>query len=280
MALGKTAALFVDHKFAVKPLRVLITQSAIQQNLACGRFKQVGAADHLGDVHCGIVGDTSQLIARSSVPSPNEEIAEVHSGDESLRTEVKINKFNGFSVRHAKTPVAVAGLVIRIGREVEHAFSRPRGAAGSGIDGLIIEVLGAPGPLMRGANGRGEILAGAAAGIDESACAKLFPCSQIHLCSPALLVGSEGTAYIGPFVPIESQPAKIFEGGSSVFGAAAVGIEIFHAHHEAATGRSRSLPCTMEGACVSDMEITGGRWGEAAPVFVGIHDNLSVGAEL
>jgi len=85
-----------------------------------------------------------------------------------------------------------------------------------------------------------------------------LPDCAVHISTPALFVRGVWTADVGSFVPVEAEPAEIFECGVPVFGATAIGVEIFHPHDEHPTCLTGALPRTIEGAGMPDVEIAGG----------------------
>lgn len=139
-------------------------------------------------------------------------------------------------------------------------------AAGAGVHGLVVRIqrLGA---FVRSAQCGGEIFARAAAGIDQTLFEELLPGGTVECMAPALRVGRERTAEVGAFLPLDAEPVKIFESGIGVDGAAAVGIEVFHAEGEGAGGAAGALKRRPEGEGVADVQVAGGRWGESATVW-------------
>jgi hypothetical protein len=73
-------------------------------------------------------------------------------------------------------------------------------AAGTWIDWLVVERIQIS-AFMRSAEGRSEIFAGAAAGIDESAIEEFLPRSAVDLGSLALRIGGARTADVRAFLP-------------------------------------------------------------------------------
>jgi len=118
------------------------------------------------------------------------------------------------------------------------------------------------GALERG----GEVFAGATAGIDESAFEELAPRGEVVVVALALRVRRARAADVGAFMPADSKPMQIFDCGFCVDGAAAVGIEVFHAQDQGAVRCAGSLGGGEEGARVADVQVACGRRGEAASV--------------
>jgi hypothetical protein len=63
-----------------------------------------------------------------------------------------------------------------------------------------------------------EILARAAAGVDQTACPKLAPDAKIAIAALALAVWTVRSANIGTFVPANAQPLQILNHGAGVLG--------------------------------------------------------------
>ena len=105
MAFGQSLTILVDDQRTVIPGRLRQPQRATNQDLACRRSKQVGAADHFGDRHRGIVDGDGELIGGHSIFTPDEEVAEVFSGNEALWPEMAVVELDCFSVLDAEAPV-------------------------------------------------------------------------------------------------------------------------------------------------------------------------------
>jgi hypothetical protein len=57
-----------------------------------------------------VVGHDGEFIRGEAVLPPDEEIAEVASGDEHLRALEGVDERDGLAIRHAEAPVGGAGL--------------------------------------------------------------------------------------------------------------------------------------------------------------------------
>jgi hypothetical protein len=278
VALGEATALVVDGQMAVEPGRVGEAECAVEQDLAGGRFEEVGAAHDFCDGHRCVVGYAGELIAgdtntprtktcprgpRFAVTAPDDEVAEVHAGDEALRAEIEVVELDGFAVGDAEAPIATFWLhVIRCGLHLDLG-----GAAGAGIDGLVVErILSGVCTFMRGTERDGEILARAATGIEEAALHQAAPCGEIDWIALTLCVRSVWAADVRAFVPVNAEPAKVFEGSVGVLGAAAIGIEVFHAHDECAVCGVGVLEGCKEGARVAEVQVAGGRGRESSAI--------------
>jgi hypothetical protein len=93
----------------------------------------------------------------------------------------------------------------------------------------------------------------------------------MHTGALALIVGGVWSAEVGTFVPIDVEPAQIFEGSLGVLGPAAVGVKILHPKDQNATPLSGPLPGAMKGVGVSDVEVAGGRGSDPAAISIGRH---------
>ena len=80
--------LFVAQQWAVKICRRWISQRADQQQLSCGAFEQVCAADDFSDLHGCIVDNHGKLIRGNIVATPEQKVGEVASGDKLLLSEI------------------------------------------------------------------------------------------------------------------------------------------------------------------------------------------------
>jgi len=54
--------------------------------------QEVGAANHLSDLHGGVIDYNSELVGGNVVAPPNDEVAEVTASDKFLWAEVTIKK--------------------------------------------------------------------------------------------------------------------------------------------------------------------------------------------
>ena len=108
---------------------------------------------------------------------------------------------------------------------------------------------------MRSAQGRGQIFSRTATGIEEAALLQLPPSSEIDAVSLALDVRCIRASDIWPFLPIDAEPAQVFERGRGIFCAAAIGVEVFHSHHEGADSGDGPLVSGEECPCVADVQI-------------------------
>src|ERR1035441_3923912 len=130
VALGQAAAVPIHHQTAVKPGGIVVSQGAIEQDLAGGGLEQVGATHHFRDAHGRVVGHTGKLVAGHSVAPPDDKVSKVAAGHKALRTQVAILKLDRFAVGDAESPVdAVRGSDLVRGRAGKSRSSIPETAA-------------------------------------------------------------------------------------------------------------------------------------------------------
>ena len=104
VAFGEAGAAFIQHQGAVKESRRGQTERAVEQELAGGGNEQVGTAHDFGDLHRGVIGDAGELVGGHVVVTPDNEIAEVASGDELLRAKIAVGEGDGFAIGNAEAP--------------------------------------------------------------------------------------------------------------------------------------------------------------------------------
>src|SRR5581483_6967894 len=92
------------------------------------------------------------------------------------------------------------------------------------------------------------------------------PCLDVKGSALALHVRRTRTTNIRPFEPADAKPAQIFERSVSVHVLAALGIEIFHAHHQRAARIPRALPCRKECARMAHVQIACRRRRKASAI--------------
>ena len=104
----------------------------------------------------------------------------------------------------------------------------------------------------------GQVLARAAAREEKSAAHELAPRVEIKSPAASLRIGRIRPTLIWPFLPANSQPAQVFNGGLGKIDAAAIGVQVFHAHDERAARVTRPLAGRPESACVAHVQIASG----------------------
>lgn len=250
VALGEADAGVVGHQGTVVEMRWRGFQSAVEQELAGGAHEQVGAANDFGDVHGNIVHDAGELIGRDIVVAPDDEVAEVFPGNELLRAEVGIVESDGLAIGNAKTPVEFAA--------GELGFLQV--AASAWVNGFVV-VIG-----VRGADSGLEVFARAGAGIHEASLFQSGDGVAVERVALALIVGCERAADVRAFLPIEAEPAEVFEHGGDELHFAAGVVDVFVAEDEDAAVGPGAFQHGPESSRVAEMEIAGWRRGNPAAV--------------
>jgi hypothetical protein len=258
--LCKSFPLTIHAQLAVIPVRISKPQRTVKQHLPRRRLQQIGAPHHFRDAHRRIIRNACQLIARRPVAPPDQEISEIYSCREPLRSQIPVHKLDGLAIGNPKPPVQPAGIISRFGCEFENALANSRWTARSRINRLVIWILTArirpaPRTLMRSAQRRRQIPPRTAAWIDESAFAQPFPRRKINISPFALHIRPELTTHIRPFVPVNSQPAQILKRALCILRSAPVAIEIFHPHYQGAARFSRPPPRRGKRPRMTDMQI-------------------------
>ncbi len=96
--------------------------SAVEQELPGGRGEQVFTANDFADLHRVIVGDDGQLVGRKTVLAPDDEVAEVATGNALDAAGASIDKRDCLSVGDAKAPIhgaGIGGFATGVGRGAE-----------------------------------------------------------------------------------------------------------------------------------------------------------------
>jgi hypothetical protein len=223
-------------------------EGAEEEELAEGGFDEVGAADDFGDAEVGVVDGAGELVAGDVVFAPDEEVAEIASGDSALGAEVGVGENELFVIGDAEAPVG--------GDAVGERRERCVGGRteGFGVDGFVVE--------MRGAGGFGDIAAGAGAGENQAGGVEAGEGGTVE--REALALGEDGA------VPVEAEPAEVFLKSGDEFGAAAGGVEVVVAEEERAAGGAGALVGDPESARVTEVEVAGGGRGQPPTVVGGI----------
>src|SRR5262249_45573487 len=112
----------------------------------------------------------------------------------------------------------------------------------------------------------GAIAAVRGAGGDESLGELLVDGEALHLA-----VGAMRAAHLGPLVPGEAEPAHVAEDDLLVLRGAALLVGVLDAEDEGAARAARPEPVEERGADAPDVEVAGGRGGEAEARFAGRH---------
>ena len=193
MPFYEKGAVRIHYQAAVKPGGVIVSQGAIEQDLAGGGLEQVGAAHHFRYSHSRVVGHAGKLVAGHAVAPPDDKVSKVAAGHKALRAEIPILEVDGFAVGNAESPVdAIRGSdLVRGGAGKSRSdvleAAAGGGPAGSGINRFVVQRLNFPvalracrTSLMRRGERGFKILARAAAGVEEAALEQLAPCGKIE----------------------------------------------------------------------------------------------------
>jgi hypothetical protein len=122
--------------------------------------------------------------------------------------------------------------------------------------------------MVRRAGGLKHILSRASAGIDQRRIAQFFPGREIDSASLALDVRPEVSARVRPFIPAQSKPAQVVHDRAAKFGPAPIAIQIFNPKNQSSPGLLSALLRPPKRHRMPKMQITGGRWGDAAAVGI------------
>jgi hypothetical protein len=247
VTLGEALAVIIGHQGTVIVERLRQAESAKKKHLSSGGAKKVRSPNDLRYVHRGVVDDNGELVGRHVISTPDHEITEVAAGDKFLGTELQVVESDALTIGNAEAPVQSGGIVC-IARFL---------AAAAGIDGLVVRGLGQSGSiLVRSLGGLREVFARTRARVDGSAAHKIAPCFEVESASLALLVRGKGAADVGAFVPLETEPAKIFVHRALKLGAGTIWIQVFVAKNKHAAGGAGTLVGCPEGAGVPEMEVS------------------------
>jgi hypothetical protein len=183
-----------------------------------------------------VTGQTVDGIVAEGL-TPDEEVAEVFAGGEGLRTEVAVDKGDGFAVGDSEAVVGIRdyGLWEFIGR-----------AAAAVVDGLVVIV-------VRCLSHTGKFFAAAVAGVGTASLEEALKGIAV-----------EGYAFglrEHWRLPFDTQPHEVFDHGFDVFGFRTLRVEVFVAKQEYAAVVAGALEGSPEGGGVAEMEKACGAWG-------------------
>ena len=105
MALGQTNVSVVAQQGAMEILGRRGAQGVEEQKLTRCALQQVGAAYDFGNFHGSIVNRNRELIRGYIVTPPNNEVAEILAGDETLWALPEIVELEQFVIGHLKSPI-------------------------------------------------------------------------------------------------------------------------------------------------------------------------------
>ena len=87
--------------------------------------------------------------------------------------------------------------------------------------------------------------------------------TRVDVVALALQVRPAGAANVGAFLPVDPEPLEAVVNGGEGFGGVAGGIGVLDTEDEGALVMASEQPVKQGGAGSSDVEVTGGGWGEA-----------------
>jgi len=249
VAFSEADAALIGEEGAMAEGRGLPGEGLVEEELAGGGTKQIGAADDFGHAHEGVVDHAGQVVGGEAVMTPNDEVPEIDSGDEALGAAGDVMELDGRTIRNAEPPIdSGAG-----------GFGAVWGAADAGVDGVIIAGVGS-------GEGAEDIVSGARAGVDGFLLLEAVESGLVLGEAFALAVGGEGAAAVGAFVPLETEPGEILEHGGDEVRSGPAGVEVVVAEDEGTVVLLGAGLRGPEGPGVAEVEVAGGRWGEASPV--------------
>src|SRR5579859_6573985 len=188
MPFRQPLAVLIQHQIAVVPGRGGEPERTGQQNLPGSRLQEVGAPDHLCDLHRRVIDHNRKLIGGKIITPPHKKIAKVLTANKSLGTEVRVLELDQLALGNAKTPVCA-------GRLPRCDSLSGSWTAGSGIESFIV---------VRGLHGRGKVFARAVARVEMSSVQQTAPGVEVKAVSLALGVWSKAAADVRPFLPLDA----------------------------------------------------------------------------
>ena len=251
VAFGEALAAVVEHERGVVVGGGDVAEGADEEELPKGGADEIGAADDFGDAELGVVDGAGELVTGGVVFAPDEEVAEVATGDGALRAEVGVMERNGFAVGDAEAPVHGDDGAERWQGCVE-GRAELRWVKGFVVGG------GRGGGFVRGGDGFEDIAARAGAGEDEA--------GGVECGEGGAVMGQPGALRDDGFAPREAEPAEVCEHGGDEIEAEAEGVEVIVAEEEFATGGAGAFGSEPKCACVAEVEMARRRGGEAAEV--------------
>ena len=221
----------IGEKRAMKELRRFNPQRAIEQDLpGCGA-KQISATHHFRNFHRRVIDHHGKLVRWNPIVAPDEEIAEVLPGFESLLPNAEVVKRNDLTIGYLKSPIHSLPLLGTRHRRNEMSAIW---AAGARIDRFIVAG-------MRSLGCEPQVLASTLARIHSALGAELLQRLSIVFGALTLKIRSVRSAHIGAFLPSKTEPPQILHHRSDKLGFAPVVIDVFHAQQQCAPRGARAL---------------------------------------
>src|SRR6516162_4153557 len=81
------------------------SQRSDQKQLARSGLEKIDSAHNLGDLHSGIIDNNCKLICGDVVAAPDDEVAEILTRYERLRTLTLVGETDRFAVGYSEAPV-------------------------------------------------------------------------------------------------------------------------------------------------------------------------------
>ncbi len=131
--------------------------------------------------------------------------------------------------------------------------------------------------FVRCGGGGEDVFAGAGAGVNQAGIAQLLERAFVDKASFTLVVGCEGAAAIGTFLPLEAEPAQVLEHGGDELRLASREVQVFVAQDQAASSGLCALLRDPECARVAEVQVAGRGRREAAAVARGMGGMENVG---
>mmetsp|Transcript_3307 Transcript_3307/g.8224 ORF Transcript_3307/g.8224 Transcript_3307/m.8224 type:complete len:286 (+) Transcript_3307:1548-2405(+) len=214
---------------------------------------------HVGDAHGGVVHRNTEVVHWQSGRSKKYEVAKSVGVPTHLAADHVVD-LNALSRRHAEA--------VGAGRAFRHLFCHLLGSSG------------APPPSVLGWKllrlllflHHSQLLVGTEARVGMAVIHELQ--RELHVDGAALrlAVRAVGTAHVRPLVPVQAHPLQVANHRVLGFLGGSCSVGVFDAKDQLATHIFGVQPIEECGACAANVQVPGGRWGEAhahCPVALG-----------
>jgi hypothetical protein len=239
-----------EHQREVRETRRAEAERAIDQHLPRRVGDVVLAPDHVGDLHQRVVHDDGEVVGGTAVGAHEDRIADDVGAERHLAAD-QILKRHVEVLRHAE---ADDGALARL-------HPAPCLVGGQAAAGPVI--LGRPSGREVAAAIRLQLLRRAEAVVGMTRGEQLVGVGRIEMQALRLAVGPARAADVRPFVPVQAEPAEVFENALLGLLRRTLGVGVLDAEDERAVVPAREQPVEERGARVADVELTGGAGGEA-----------------
>jgi hypothetical protein len=203
VAFGETNPIRIGYEWTVKEGGRSEAEREVKQQLPGGGTKQISATDNLADPHGMVINHNGELVGGEIIVTPDNEIPEIAASHERLFAFTAVDKRNGFSIGHAKTPVdrrrTLGAAHDRRTLRLSVHSSVGRRPTGARVDRFVVT-------FMRRVQGLEDVLARAATGIHVSGLDQLFEGAAVMILTLALGIGAERAATVGAFSPLDPNP--------------------------------------------------------------------------